>query len=98
MTTLLANHIFWTKALGKLESAGQQQIQLKSLAASAAKKEVIASGRAPNYTAIARQIASFVADEAVKDVNLSDAKVSNIGGIEFSMQLLFDESKFLRKK
>jgi len=93
----LANHIFWTQALAKVEQALQQQVQIQSLNATADAKTITFVALAPSYSSIARQIASLVADEGVLDVDISGARASNAGGYEFSVTLKFDETKYLKK-
>lgn len=94
--TLLANHLFWSKAFEKIQALARPQLQLTAFSASAAKKEMTLAARAPNYTTIARQIAAFTADDAIKDLTLTGAKVSNLGGLEFGIQIQFDEAKLLK--
>ncbi len=95
-SSLISGHLFWSKAFAKLQSLSQPQFQMSAFSASAPKKEMVISARAPNYTTIARQLAAFVADDAIKDVTLTNAKASNLGGLEFGIQIEFDEAKLLK--
>ncbi len=96
ISTFLANHTFWTVALGKLEKALQQQVKILSLTADASAKKITLSASAPSYTVIARQMASLVADDGIIDVDISGAKSSSLGSYEFNIILQFNEAKFLR--
>lgn len=93
---LISGHLFWSKAFSKLQSISQPQLQMSSFSASAAKKEMVIAARAPNYTTIARQIAAFVSDDSIKDITLTNAKASNLGGLEFGIKIEFDEAKLLK--
>lgn len=97
VSQLLSRHLFWTKAFSQVENSFQQQIQLNSFSASAAKKEIVMAGLAANYTAIAQQISSLLANDGVIDVDLNNIKASNTGKMEFIMKVIFDEDKFLIK-
>ena len=97
ISQFLGNHLFWTKALSRIANATVPQVQMQTLAASAARKEVLIKAVAPNYTAIARQMASLVSDDGLVNVELSNAKTSNTGGVEFTVQLKIDETKYLKK-
>lgn len=94
----LKNHIFWTQALGKISNDLQPQVQLKSLSASLVKGDIDFTAQAPSYSIVARQIATFLADGGVKDAALSNAKSNNGGGVEFSVNLLFDPAQYLKKQ
>lgn len=98
MTTALANHIFWTQALAKISSLTQNQVQVKSLSASVDKKEVILTANAANYSTIARQVASFISDDSIADVNVGEMKTQTSGRLEFTLQLQYSPAKLLQKK
>jgi len=96
INSFLSGHIFWSIALTKIEKALQQQVQFSTLNASLDKHEITFTAQAPSYTIIARQIASLVADDGIKDVQISNAKAVNNGRYEFVVKLIIDDAKYLK--
>ena len=95
--SVLKGHLFWSKALTRIESHIQPQIQLKLFTASAPKQDVFINAYAPNYATIAKQLAAFTNDDTVTDVNLGNVKVDNSGRIEFTVTVHFDTERFLKR-
>jgi predicted regulator of amino acid metabolism with ACT domain len=93
----LKSHVFWSTALNKIQQALQQQVQIAQLSALADSNEITFTAKAPDYTTIARQIASFVSDDGLKDVQITNARSSNEGQFEFGVKLIFDPTKYLKK-
>ena len=52
---------------------------------------------APSYTVVARQLASFLSDEAIIDVNLGKLTRGTDGRLEFTLDIGFDNSKIIKK-
>lgn len=98
LSDLLNNHTHWTTGLSKIEELTQGQIQFDSLIATTADNKVDFKATAPSYTAIARQIAAFLSDESITDINLNKVNTLTSGQLEFAMQIIFDKSKFLKNK
>lgn len=98
LSDLLNNHTHWTTGLSKIEELTQSQIQFDSLIATTADNKVDFKATAPSYTAIARQIAAFLSDESITDINLNKVNTLTSGQLEFAMQIIFDKSKFLKNK
>lgn len=98
MSGALANHLFWTQALSKLQALVHSQVQLKSLNTSLVKKEIVFIAIAANQSVIARQVAAFNADEAVTDVSIGEIKSQPNGRLEFSVTVKFNDAKLLKKK
>ena len=98
LSELLNKHAYWTTGFSKIEGLAQNQIQFDNFTATAADNRIDFKATAANYTTIARQIAAFVSDESIKDVNLNKVNTLTNGRLEFTMQILFDRSKFLSKK
>ena len=96
ITTLLDSHVLWSKALGKVENLLQPQVQLLSFSAAVTDNRFEFKARALSYTAVAKQIAAFVSDDSVKDINLNNVHVLTDGKLEFSVRLDFDKNKFLK--
>ena len=96
ISKLLDSHILWSKALAKVESLLQPQVQFLSFSAAVNENRFEFKARAINYTVVARQIAAFVSDDSIKDINLNNIHVLTDGKLEFSVRLDFDKTKFLK--
>lgn len=95
VSQLLSNHVFWSKGLERFGGMLNPQVYLESLAVSTSEQKMTFQATAPNYSAIARQIAAFVASNSVVDVTLGEIKTLTAGKLEFSMILYFDRTKLL---
>lgn len=98
ISQLLDNHLFWTQALINIENTLEPEVYLKNFSASAAKGTVSLVAAAPSYLLIARQLAAFSANDAITDVMLGGAKSNNAGNVEFTLELKFNQVKFLKKQ
>jgi hypothetical protein len=95
---LIDNHIFWTKALARVSGSIVPGVQMKSFSGVLSKKETFFKAVAPNYSTIARQLASLVADDGIVTLDLGNAKALNTGGYEFTVQMKFNPDKYLLKR
>ena len=94
--TLVDEHIYWTKGLSKITNLMQSGVQINSLNYDGLGKvsmDVLAS----NYTVLAKQIASFVYDDNIKDVSVSKITPFPNGNLKFDLVLLVDELKLIKK-
>jgi len=98
LSNLINNHAYWTTAFSKIEGLTQSQVQFENIVAMLADNKIDLKAIASNYTTIARQIAAFLSDESIKDVNLSKVSILTNGRLEFTMQIVFDKSKFLKSR
>lgn len=98
LSDLLNKHPYWTTGFSKIEGLTQGQVQFDSMTATMAANRIDFKATAANYTTIARQIAAFISDESIKDVNLNKVNTLTNGRLEFTMQIMFDKSKFLKNK
>lgn len=94
---LLDSHILWSQALTKVQGITLPKVQFENLTSSAASKKFLLKAVADNYTTIAKQIAAFYGEESITDLQLNRVATLTDGKIEFSMELVFDPSKFLNK-
>jgi cell division protein FtsL len=97
LNRMLAEHIFWSQAWSKLEDLVSPQLQIKDLSLSSTKEEISFSAKAPSYAAVAKQLAKFTNDEAIKDTVVSGIRLGSIGAAEFDMKLSIDGKKFFKK-
>src|SRR3989338_1887467 len=97
ISNLLDSHIVWSKALGKVEGLLQPQVQFLSFSAAISDNRFEFKALATNYTVVARQIAAFVSDDSIKDIELTNVHVLTSGKLEFSIKLEFDKTKFLKE-
>lgn len=98
LSKLLNEHTYWTIGLAKIEALTQPQVQFDSLTATVTENKLGLKAIASNYTTIARQIAAFLSDKSIKDITLSKVSTLPNGRLEFSMQIIFDRDKFLKKQ
>ncbi len=96
ISKLLDSHVLWSKAFAKVEGLLQPQIQFFSFSAAVSDNRFEFKAKALNYTVVARQLAAFVSDDSIKDINLTNVHVLTDGKLEFSVRLDFDKTKFLR--
>jgi len=98
LSDILNKHAYWTTAFSKIEGLTQSQVQFNSVTATLANNKIDLKATAANYTTIARQIAAFLSDESITDINLNRVNTLTNGQLEFTMQIIFDRSKFLKSK
>ena len=97
ISTLLDSHVVWSKALGKIEGLLQPQVQFLSFSAAISDNKFEFKALANNYTVVARQMAAFVSDDSIKDVELNNVHVLTTGQLELSIKLEFDKTKFIKE-
>lgn len=95
-TTLLNDHVFWSKALAKVEALTQPQVQFSTFNAMATEGKFEIKAFALNYTVLARQIAAYVSDDSIKDIDLNNVHVLTNGRLEFTIRITFDKNKFIK--
>lgn len=98
LTSQLVNeHVYFSKALSRLESLMQDKIQIESLSIKSGGK-LSFNGFALNYTIVARQIAAFLVEDSILDVELGEMDPQTDGELEFNMQIDFDKIKLIQNK
>lgn len=95
-TRLLSDHVFWSKALAKTEALTQPRVQFSAFSADAEEGVFQIKAYALNYTSLAKQIASYVSEDSIEDIDLSDVHVLTDGRLEFTIRLKFDKDKFVK--
>lgn len=98
LSSLLNEHPYWTSGFSKIENLTQNQVQFENMTMSLTENKISFKAIAANYTTIAKQIASFLSDESIKDIALNKVNTLTNGQLEFTMQVLFDKNKFLNSK
>lgn len=94
---LMDNHIYWSKALSRVENLLQSQVQFESIAGIMMDHKVNIRGKTTGFTVLARQIAAFLSGEGILDVSLDKVTSLPTGRLEFEMRIDFDKSKFTKK-
>lgn len=95
-STLLDEHILWSKGFQKVQSLTLPSVQFQSLIASVPELKFEFKAVAPNLSAIAKQGANFLTDNSVTDLSISQIKILTSGQAEFVVRLTFDRDKFLK--
>jgi len=93
---LLNDHLFWSKAFSKIEALTQPQVQFLTFTALAEDGKFDIKASTLNYTLLARQIAAYVSEDSIKDINLNDVHVLTNGRLEFTVNIIFDKNKFIK--
>ncbi len=94
-SALINDHIYWTQGFSTIANLMQSGVQIKSFNYDGLGKismDLLAS----NYTVLAKQIASFVYEEKVKDVSVSIITPFPNGSLKFDLVLLIDK-KLIKK-
>ncbi len=97
ISELFNDHIFWSKGLDLIGNNLQNRVQFKSFTTGSGEGKITFRAGADSYSTVARQIASFISNEAIEDVALENVNVLTNGTIEFNMTLNYDSSKFLKQ-
>lgn len=98
LTSELVNeHIYFSKALSRLESLIQDKVQIESLSIKSGGK-LNFNGFTLNYITIARQIAAFLVEDSILDIELGEMNPQTDGKLEFNMQIEFDKIKLIQNK
>lgn len=95
---ILNKHVYWSTGFTKIESALQNNIQFRSLSGILGEQSFQIGALSDNYTTLAKQLAAFVADDAIKDVTLDGVNTLTSGKLDFNARIKFDPTKFLNKK
>ena len=93
----LENHVYWTITYRKLESLLEDKVQLTRLDFTRIGDgggEIAFGGKTTSYSILAKQMAAFLSDSSVEDVELQGAESRSSGLIEFSMKLKIKPSAF----
>ena len=93
---IIQSHIYWSTGLSKIEAGLQHNVQFKSFSSNFSDGSFNIRAATDNYSTIARQLSSFVADNSIKDVSLGGVNTLTSGKLDFNVKLLFDKSKFLK--
>lgn len=88
---ILNDHLVWSYLLGKIQSKTSPQFQFNTMAISIDDERISVEGEIVNYTVLARQIASYLSDEVIKDVTLDEARLLPTGRIRVTMRILFNK-------
>lgn len=97
MGDILSKHFIWSNVVAKVQSRIPSQIQFKNLLGDAREHKMEISGRAVNYTTIAKQIAALLSDESVIDVSLDKVSSFSTGILEYNLRIFFDDTFLLNK-
>lgn len=94
---LIENHISWSEAFARIQNLVIPQVQFDSLYVKLDKKEFSFKAFAPSFTVVAKQLAVFYADNAIRDVSVGKVSSLSNAKVEFSAQLVLDLDKIIKK-
>ena len=95
---IVNKHIYWSAGLTRIENALQNKVQFKSFSAVLSENSFHIRALSDTYTTVARQLAAFVADDAITDVTLDGVSTLTNGNLDFNSKISFDPTKFLKNK
>lgn len=95
---LLLNHLIWSNVLINLQNLTSPQTQLKTIFGNTNDSKLEISGRAANYTTIAKQMAALFSNEAVIDISLDKISTFSTGVLEYNLRVFFNKTNFLLDK
>jgi len=90
VSKIIDGHLVWSRVLRVLQDRTLTQFQFKSLALSFDEQKVDIEAETANYTLLARQIATYLSDDLVKDIRLDEAKLLSTGRVKVTMRILLD--------
>lgn len=97
MRQLLAGKIYWSQALESIGKMMQSSVRLLSIEGDVDGGIVAFTATAGSYSAVAQQIASFIAATGVKDITVGGIEAVPDGSVEFSGELMIDTKTLLMK-
>lgn len=98
VSSILEEHIYWTRAFSLIESLLQGQVRFQSFSGFTDDSKISIQGQATSYTVLAKQLAAFFTDPSVVDISLGKASVSPDGTVEFGLEIIFNKSKLIQGK
>jgi len=97
INNLLDNHVFWSNGFNKFEQLTLPSLRFKSLTGSSDAEKIDFKVTTRTYTDIAKQIAAYLTDESIIDVNINGTSALPNGQIDTDLSINFDSINFLRK-
>ena len=95
---ILNKHAYWSAGLSRIESALQNNVQFKSFSAVSGEEGFQIRALSDTYATLAKQIAAFIADDAIKDITLDGVNTLTSGKLDFNAKITFDKAKFLKNQ
>lgn len=90
---IFKNHLYWSQLFSKIEGLTLPQIYFPETKISFTdnKVNIVFSGRAASYTALAQQMVSFKEEANTESVDVSGIKLNEEGKIEFYLNIIFSQ-------
>lgn len=96
---LFKSHLYWSDLFGNIEKAVVPDVYFSESKLDFAneKVDIGLTGNAKTYTALAQQMVSFKEDPSVESIAVSKISLSESGGIEFDLAIVFSKSILINK-
>ena len=94
---LLDQHIYWTQAFSTMVGLLQSNVRFKNFSADTSTGKMSINIQAASYTALARQVASFLTEESISDLSLGKISAETAGYLETGIEIKFNKQKLLQK-
>ena len=94
---LFKDHFYWSKLFSEIEKAVVPQVYFSESKFNFAEEKVnlLLSGSAKGYTAVAQQMVSFKENSSVEEIEVSNIRLNDSGGVEFDLAIVFSKSILL---
>lgn len=100
LSILLDAHLYWTQFFSELEGVTLTQAQISSLQVGFNESKLVLAGVVPDYTQLAKFLTGLERSEYVRQVDLesSGSSDSEIAGVSFNVEVIFDNKILERNK
>lgn len=97
--SLFKSHFYWSKLFTKIEESVVADVSYSEMKTVFVddKMSLELSGNAKTYTGLARQMVSFKEDKLFEQITLGDLKLSENGGLDFTLSILVSQSIFINQ-
>jgi hypothetical protein len=88
---LFKDHVYWSKLFVKIQELVVPEVYFSDLKSTffEDKLEVVLTGKATTYTALAKQMTGFKEDPLVEKISLTGTTLSEAGGVDFDFSIVF---------
>ena len=98
LSNLVKDHVLLTKAFAKIEDTINQRVVITNLSIKIDTQKVSIQATAPDYTTVARQLASFLGDDTIQDVIVGKMTRTTANQLGFVMDISFNWSKLFKSQ
>lgn len=97
LKTLISSHVYWSDMFEEIDELTVANVQFEGFSGDMA-GEMTLEGKGANYSAVAKQLVSFLGSDKIEDADLSDISLTTEGLVQFSMRLSFKKQSLLAEE